>query len=179
MDTHRSDDRFSQDFDGISRREALLVGSGGLAAAIFALRAMPVRAQESTPDTTGGMPEGVNVMPGVTVNVEDMPPAPVQVAVYRITIEPGATAPISTFPFPGLVVVEQGTLTCPGAAGRVVVKPDGTSTTTGDEEVIVNTGESIYVPANVADGARNDGADQIILTAVDFMPGGDMATPTA
>jgi hypothetical protein len=74
MDTHRSDDRFSQDFDGISRREALLVGSGGLAAAIFALRAMPVRAQEATPDTTGGMPEGVNVMPGVTVNVEDMPP---------------------------------------------------------------------------------------------------------
>jgi hypothetical protein len=175
MDTHRSDDRFSQDLDGISRREALLVGSGGLAAAIFALRAMPVRAQEATP----GAPEGVNVMPGVTVNVEDMPPAPVQVAVYRITIEPAATAPISTFPFPGLVVVEQGTLTCPGAAGRVVVKPDGTSTTTGDEEVIVNTGESIYVPANVADGARNDGADQVILLAVDFMPGADMATPAA
>jgi len=175
MDTHRPDDRFPQDLDGISRREALLVGSGGLAAALFALRATQTRAQEATP----GAPAGVNVMPGVTVNVEDMPPAPVQVAVYRITIEPGATAPVSTFPFPGLVVVEQGTLICPGGAGRVVVKPDGTSTTTSDEEVTVNTGESIYVPANVADGARNDGADQIILTAVDFMPGGDMTTPTA
>lgn len=175
MDTHRPDYRLPQDLDGINRREALLVGSGGLAAALFALRTTQARAQEATP----GAPEGVNIMPGVTVNVEDLPPAPVHVAVYRITIEPGATAPVSTFPFPGLVVVEQGTLTCPGGAGRVVVKPDGTSTTTGDEEVVVNTGESIYVPANVADGARNDGADQIILTAVDFMPGGDMATPTA
>jgi quercetin dioxygenase-like cupin family protein len=174
MDTHRPDYRLPQDLDGISRREALLVGSGGLAAALFALRTTPVRAQEATP----GMPAGVNIVPGVTVNVEDMPAAPVAVAVYRITIESGGTAPVSTLPFPSIVVVEQGTLICPGGAPRYVIAPDGTTTEYGDEEIMINVGEAIYVPANVPDGARNDGTEQLMLLAVDMMPGGDMATPT-
>ena len=179
MDTHRPDYRLPQDLAGITRREALLVGSGGLAAALFALRITQARAQEATPGSNGGMPQGVTIVPGVTVNVTDMPPAPVAVAIYRITIEPGATAPVSTFPFPTLVVVEQGTLTCPGGAPRYVITPDSTTTEYGDEEIVINVGEAIYVPANVPDGARNDGTEQIGLLAVDLMPGGDMGTPTA
>ena len=125
------------------------------------------------------MPEGVTIVPGVAVNVWDMPPAPVAVAVYRITIEPSGVAPVSTFPFPTIVVVEQGTLICPGGSPRFVIAPDGTTTEYGDEYITINVGEAIYVPANVPDGARNDGAEQISLLAIDLMPGEDVGTPTA
>ena len=178
MDSKQTRTRPARDAHEVTRREALLAGSGGLALALFTLSAVRARAQEATP-SPGGMPEGVTIEPGVTVGVADMPAAPVAVAIYRITIEPGATVPNSTFPFPTIVVVEQGTLTCPGGAPRYVIKPDGTTTEYGDEDITVNVGEAIYVPTNVLDGARNDGTEQIILLAVDMMPGEAMGTPTA
>ena len=95
MDIRRPDDRLSQESDGVSRRSVVLFGAGGLTTALFALRTAQVRAQEATP-SPGGMPAGVEIAPGVTVNVTDMPPAPVAVAVYNITIEPGGSAPVST-----------------------------------------------------------------------------------
>jgi quercetin dioxygenase-like cupin family protein len=178
MDIHRPDDRLSQESDGVSRRTVVLFGAGGLTTALFALQTARAHAQEATP-SPGGMPAGVEIAPGVTVNVTDMPPAPVAVAIYRLTIEPGGVSPVSTFPFPSIIVIEQGTLICPGGAPRYFITPDGTTTEYGDEEIVLTVGEALYVPANVPDGARNDGTEQVIVLAVDLMPGGDMATPTA
>ena len=179
MTATRSSDPDPVQLIDVSRREVLLrAGAGGLALALATRAIMPAAAQESSP-APGGMPEGVTIEPGVTVNVSDIPPAPVAVAIYRIVIEPGGVAPVSTLPFPSIVVVEQGTLICPGGAPRYVIAPDGTTTEYGDEDITINLGEALYGPANVPDGARNDGAEQLIVLAVDLMLGEDMATPTA
>src|SRR5688572_16923685 len=163
MEPNRSEDHAPVQSDGLSRREALLRDvAGGLALALLARGVDVARAQEGTPAPEGGLPPGVAIVPGTSALVEDMPPAPVQVSIYRITLEPGASVPVSTFPFPSVSLVEQGTLICPGGAGRVVIAADGSTREVGDEEVTINTGEGLYVPANVGDGARNDGTEQIV-----------------
>jgi quercetin dioxygenase-like cupin family protein len=124
------------------------------------------------------MPEGVNILPGVNVNVEDMPAAPVQVSIYHLTLDAGANIPPSSAPYPEIVVAEKGTLICPGAAGRYLIKTDGTATEVGDEDVTVNQGDALYTPANALDGARNDSSEQIDVLVIDFLAGGE-ATPTA
>jgi quercetin dioxygenase-like cupin family protein len=178
MDTEQTRFGASLHSDGITRREAVLGGTGGLALALLALGATQTRAQEATPSPSGGLPEGVNFLPGVNVNVEDMPAAPVMVSIYHLTLEAGATIPSSSAPYPEIVVAEKGTLICPGAAGRYLIKPDGTSMEVGDEDVTVNQGEALYTPANALDGARNDSSEQIDVLVIDFLAGGE-STPTA
>jgi|SwirhisoilCB2_FD_contig_71_5872649_length_1397_multi_3_in_0_out_0_2 hypothetical protein len=178
MDTKQTSVRSSPHAHGFSRREALLGGGGGLAMAFFTLGVLQARAQEASPSPAGGMPAGVNVLPGVNVNVEDMPVAPVQVAIYHLTLDAGANIPSSSAPYPEIVVAEKGTLICPGAAGRYLIKPDGTTTEVGDEDVTVNQGEALYTPANALDGARNDSSEQIDVLVIDFLAGTE-ATPTS
>ena len=72
--------------------------------------------------------------------------------------------------YPDLAYVESGTLICPGEAPRFLIRADGSVEEVGDEDVTVNTGEAIYIPPNVLDGARNEGTDLLSLLAVDFVP---------
>jgi quercetin dioxygenase-like cupin family protein len=178
MDTKQSRFGAASHSDGITRREAVLGGTGGLALALFALRATQARAQEATPSPAGGMPAGVGVLPGVDVNVEDMPAAPVKVSIYHLTLEAGTNIPPSSAPYPEIAFAEKGTLICPGAAGRYLIKSDGTSMEVGDEDVTVNEGDALYTPANALDGARNDSSEQITVLIIDFLAGGE-ATPTS
>jgi hypothetical protein len=178
MDTHRPHDRLSQESEGITRRQVVRLGGGGIATTLVAVGAIQARAQEATPSPSGGMPEGVNILPGVNVNVEDMPASPVQVSIYHLTLNAGASVPASSAPFPEIVVAEKGTLICPGASGRYLIKADGTSMEVGDEDVVVNQGEALYTPTNVLDGARNDSSEQISVLVIDFLADGE-ATPTA
>jgi hypothetical protein len=89
----------------------------------------------------------------VPIRKEDVPRRPFMISVYRVTHEPGAGVPPSTFAYPGFAYVETGTLTCPGAAPRYLIRADGSVEEVGDEDVTVNTGESIYIPPVVLDGA--------------------------
>jgi mannose-6-phosphate isomerase-like protein (cupin superfamily) len=50
----------------------------------------------------------------------------------------------------------------------------------GDEDVTVNLGESIYIPPDVPDGARNEGTDLLTVLRIELVPTeGGMATPSA
>jgi hypothetical protein len=66
-----------------------------------------------------------------------------------------------------------------GRPARVLISKDGTVRDVGDETVTVQPGESFYIPANVPDGARNDGTELHVSLGVDLIPAEGMATPTS
>lgn len=164
-----------------SRREVVGSAATGLALALFARAYSQSAAQEATPAAAGGLPPGVAIIPmiDVPVPVADVPNGPFKISIYRITLEPGSVIPASSFPYPDLTYVESGTLICPGAAPRYLIHADGSVEEVGDEDVTVNTGEAIYIPPNVVDGARNDGNELLTTLSVDLVPLEAMATPTA
>ena len=188
MDTHRPDVQVPSQTGGVSRREALLrVGAGGIAAAFFARGFGRAGAQSGTPaaaagtPTGGGLPAGVSMAPVIDIPIrpEDVPTGPFQVSVYHLTLEPGAVIPMSSFPYPNTVYVESGTLVCPGFGPRFIIGADGSVREVGDEDATVNTGEAIYHPPDVVDGAENRGTVPVSLLAVDLVPTEGMATPAA
>ena len=178
MNTQRSDG-IILDGDGVSRRVLARVGAGGLAAALLTGGLSPARAQEGTPAPEGGMPPGMAVGPLTNMTVADMPPAPVTVSYYRLTIEPGAIGPASSFLFPSILFIESGVAVCPGDGPRFVTRAGGAMEEVGDEDVTLNPGDAIYVPANVLDGVENRGTVQVVAVGIDLMPGETMATPSA
>jgi quercetin dioxygenase-like cupin family protein len=179
MNTPRSDDSVAPELAGVSRRTVVGRSATGLALALLARSFSQAAAQEATPAAEGGLPEGMSVSPVLEAAViADMPPAPVGITIFHMTLEPGAVTPISTFAFPSLGYTESGTTTCPGEEGRVVYGPDGTVQASGAGDLPVPTGSSIYTPANVGDGARNDGTEPTTMLMIQFMPAGEMGTPT-
>src|SRR5215204_527115 len=156
----------------LTRRTLLGAGTTGLALALMARSYSQAVAQDATPAAEGGAPEGLAVIgeSSIPIPAADIPAGGFTVYILRLTLEPGASAPASSVPHPGLDHVETGTLTCPGGAPRFLVAADGSVREVGDEDVTVNTGESIYVPANVADGARNDGTDLLTILHIEFVP---------
>jgi hypothetical protein len=178
MTVSRSDTPVSPE-SAVSRRTVLGVTITGAAITLLSHGVAAVSAQDATPAAEGGLPEGMSVSPVLEAAViADMPPAPVGITIFHMTLEPGAVTPISTFAFPSLGYTESGTTTCPGEEGRVVYGPDGTVQASGAGDLPVPTGSSIYTPANVGDGARNDGTEPTTMLMIQFMPAGEMGTPT-
>jgi mannose-6-phosphate isomerase-like protein (cupin superfamily) len=165
--------------DGFSRRTVVSVGGTGLALALLARSISQGSAQEATPAAEGGMPEGLGFTVLSSVTLDDAPPAPIVLNLWRATMEPGASIPISSFPYPSVFYVEAGPVVCPGSGPRFLIRKDGTVRDVGDETVTVQPGESFYIPANVPDGARNDGTELHVSLGVDLIPAEGMATPTA
>jgi hypothetical protein len=179
MDVHQPDDHVPDDPLDLSRREVLLrVGTGGMAVALLARSLSAAQAQEATPAAEGGMPPGLGFTVLSSVTLDDAPPAPIVLNLWRATMEPGASVPISSFPYPSVFYVEAGPVVCPGSAPRFLISKDGTVRDVGDETVTVQPGESFYIPANVPDGARNDGTELHVSLGVDLIPAEGMATPT-
>jgi hypothetical protein len=181
MNTPQSDDFVAPALAGVSRRTVVGGSATGLAIALLARAAHPAAAQEATPAAEGGLPPGLSItdlIKGQGAAIGDMPPAPVSITMMRMTLEPGASSPPSSFPFPSLGYTESGTTTCPGEEGRVVYGPDGTVQASGAGDLAVPAGSSIYTPANVADGARNDGTEPTTMLMINFIPAGEMGTPT-
>jgi quercetin dioxygenase-like cupin family protein len=168
--------------DGLTRRTMVGAGATGLALALLARNVSRTRAQDSTPAAEGGMPEGVGIKPiiDIPVRLEDVPSGPFKISLYDLTLEPGAVIPQSSFPYPNSVYVESGTLVCPGRGPRYLIHADGSVEEFADEgDITINTGEAIYHPPDVIDGAENRGTDQVVLLAVDLVPIEEMATPSA
>jgi len=177
----RIDPAVSSEPDGLTRRTVVGASATGLALALLARSFSQAAAQDATPAAGGGMPEGLGVIgtSNIPIPAADIPAGGFTVSILRLTLEPGATAPASSVPHAGLDHVETGTLTCPGGAPRFLVAADGSVREVGDEDVTVNLGESIYIPPNVADGARNDGTDLLTILHIEFIPTAEMATPSA
>ena len=174
--------RVAPETSDLSRRSLLGASATGLALALLARNVSQARAQDSTPAGEGGMPEGVGIKPIIDIPIrpEDVPSGPFKISLYDLTLEPGAVIPQSSFPYPNSVYVESGTLVCPGQGPRYLIHADGSVEEFADEgDITINTGEAIYHPPDVIDGAENRGTDQVVLLAVDLVPIENMATPSA
>jgi quercetin dioxygenase-like cupin family protein len=127
------------------------------------------------------MPAGVAATPLINIPVPatDVPADGFTLSLARITFEVGAVSPESTLAYPEIAYVESGTLICPGGAPRYIIAADGSVREIGEGEFPVETGEAIYVPANVLDGGRNDRPEQLSLLIIDLLPMEAMATPAA
>ncbi|HEY7032982.1 MAG TPA: hypothetical protein VH482_16675 [Thermomicrobiales bacterium] len=179
MDTHLSPHPAPARSDGVSRREVLLgIGVSGLGIALFARGIEAASAQDATP-AANGLPPGVGLTPLITIPIRDMPTAPFSLSLTRLTLEPGASVPNSSVPFPEIAFTESGTLTCPGGDGRWVYAPDGTVTASGPGDHPVPAGSAIYTAPNALDGARNDGTEPVSALVIDLVPAEGAATPTA
>jgi hypothetical protein len=173
----------------LGRRAALVrLGAAGVAAAVLGRRR--AAAQEATPATTG---ECVATAPPMDASgiafaqllvggiVPDMPPGPVEVRLSRLAMAPGTTIEAAAVPYPFLMYMETGTTACPGGPGRIGYGPDGTviEETTGEGIQYTPAGATQYVPANVPDGAGNEGPGLMSSLVIEFVPVGAGATPAA
>ena len=180
MNAPRIDPAVSLEPGGLTRRTMVGAGATGLALALLARTMSRAAAQDATP-AEGGMPEGFAVIGAsdIPIPAADMPAGGFTLSIVRFTLEPGKTVPASSVSHPGVDHVETGTLICPGGAPRFLVSADGSVREVGDGDVTVNLGESIYVPANVPDGARNEGTDLLTVLHIELIPAAEMATPSA
>jgi len=181
VNTPRIDPAVSSELDGLTRRTVVGASATGLALALLARSFSQAAAQDATPAAGGGLPEGMAIIgsSNIPIPAADIPAGGFTLSIARLTLEPGKTIPASSVPHAGLDHVETGTLICPGGAPRFLVAADGSVREVGDEDVTVNLGESIYIPPNVADGARNEGTDLLTILHIEFIPTAEMATPSA
>ena len=115
--------------------------------------------------------------------LDELPAAPAELHVYRLTIAPGVYFPPAPTPGPETVLVESGVLTCRcGAEGHPcsVLRVDGTREEQPiDQDFDLNPGDVLLQPANVPDAAGNNGTEPLVLMVVDIFPSAGMGTPTA
>lgn len=148
-----------------------------------------MQAQEATPEAgqcvTTAPPldaSGIAFVPLLVGGiVADMPPGPIEVRISRLAMAPGTLIEPAAVPYPSLMYIETGTTACPGAPGRIVYGPDGTVVAEATEEEVQYTpaGSTQYIPANVADGAGNEGTELMSSIIIEFVPVAEGGTPTA
>jgi hypothetical protein len=179
--------RESQAAIGLSRRSAVSGIAIGAAAALVA-RGLSTTAQNATPAagecvaTVPPLEDGIGfaqlLVGGI---VRDMPASPVEVRISRLAMAPGTTIDAEAFPYPSLMYIETGTTACPGGPGRVGYGPDGTiiEATTGEGIQYTPAGSTQYIPANVPDGAGNEGPGLMSSIIIEFVPVAEGGTPAA
>lgn len=170
----------------VSRRAAVgRLVIGGAAAALLAPG--HAAAQDATPAagecvaTAPPLEDGIGfaqlLVGGI---IHDMPAGPIEVRISRLAMAPGTTIEASAVPYPALMYMETGTTACPGGPGRIGYGPDGTiiEETTGEGIQYTPAGATQYIPANVPDGAGNEGPGLMSSIIIEFVPVDQSATPT-
>ena len=157
---------------------ALVIGVGS--------RVLPTAAQEETPTSEEEL-EGVSFEPLGFGTTEELPAAPAELLLARVTLDPGAGFPIEEDdPSVGLLYVESGSLTIrveapvtviraatiaafatPGAAEGEVTPPEEVAAWT---EYTLNERDSVVIPANVAGEVRNDGTEPAVAMGALIIP---------
>lgn len=172
MGTEHPDDLNAFEPDGLSRRDMLVLGVGGLAFALVAQGSEAALAQDATPAADSGMPEGLGFASLGGAPVRDLPTKPFTIQVARVTLEPGALAPNSSAPYPSLTHVEEGEgVVCPpGGEGRWIYDSEGKVVASGAGEYPFPLGTWCYTAPDTMDGARNDGSEQASLLIIDLVP---------
>jgi hypothetical protein len=188
MDSRSESVTVTESTGNLSRRATvrrLVIGGGAAALAARALE--PVAAQEATPTagecvaTAPPIEDGIGfaqlLVGGI---VHDMPAGPVEVRISRLAMAPGTTIEAAAAPYPALMYMETGTTACPGGPGRIGYGPDGTiiEETTGEGIQYTPAGATQYIPANVPDGAGNEGPGLMSSIIIEFVPVEQTATPT-
>jgi hypothetical protein len=166
---------------GVSRRTAVgRLVVGGAAAAFFAHNPDAAWAQDATPSagecvaTAPPAQDGVGLAPLLVGGVvRDMPAGPVEVRITRLSLEPGASVPPATLPYPALMYIETGESTCPGNPGKIMYGADGAvlHETTGQAAGhVCPPGTTWYIPGGIEDAAANEGVELMSSLLVEFVP---------
>jgi hypothetical protein len=164
-----------------------LAGGGALAALVAALGSQPIRvaAQESTPVTITGFEElGLTVGTLFSTQIEDLPAAPVEVSLARVTSQPGDGDLDDYFTFPGpvLFIVESGQIICRcGTADDpcIILRTEGANEPAPPvpADIPLGPGEGLYIPTNTPDSFTNPGPDPQVEVDLTIWPAGAQATP--
>jgi hypothetical protein len=180
---------------GLSRRTAvsgMVAGAAVAATGLFGRSSGRTSAEEATPaagqcvamappaDATG-MGFASLLVGGI---VRDMPSGPTEVRISWFTLAPGVVFQPVALPYPSFLYIETGESACPGGPGRIAYGPDGTIIAEMTEAGVhvCSTGTTWYVPANIPDGAGNEGTQLMSSIIVEFVPvegGGTSAAGTS
>ncbi len=179
----------------LSRRTALRLSGGALAALLFAGSTRPhaLAAQDASPAAT---PTGATGTTTQAMGVGQPAAAPgLELSLRRITIAPGGRVPAHSHPGALVIFVEAGTWGYTALGGTVQLTraavggtPTPAETMPMGTEVILNPGDWLFVE-DPQDDVRNAGQDDVVLLIAGltrvgepfttFMAGMEMgATPT-
>jgi hypothetical protein len=172
----------------VSRRTAIgRLVIGGTAATLLAPG--HATAQDATPEAGQCVATAPPTQDGIGLAsllvggfVQDMPAGPVEVRITRFTLEPGASVPPGTLPYPALMYIETGESTCPGNPRKIMYGADGTVMyeTTGEAAShVCPAGTTWYIPGGIEDAAANEGTELMSSLIIEFVPVEQSATPTA
>ena len=190
MDNQQVPETRQTNHEDMSRRTAIgRFVIGGVGTALFARDHRVVQAQEATPGTdecvttAPTMDEsGIAFVPLLVGGIiHDMPAGPIEVRISRLAMAPGTTIEPAASPYPALMYIETGTTACPGRPGRIGYGPDGTiiEETTGEGIQYTPAGATQYIPADVPDGAGNEGSELMSSIIIEFVPVEQTATPSS
>ena len=189
MESEQIDVRQAKSVSRLPRRSVTggLVGGSALAALVAALGARPtqVAAQEATPVTITDFEElGLTVGPLFSIQVEDLPPPPVEMSLVRTTSQPGDGDLEDYFTFPGPVafIVESGQIICRCGTAEdpcIILRSEGTNEPAPPvpADIPLGPGEGLYIPTNTPDSFTNPGPDPQVEVDLTLWPVGAQATP--
>jgi hypothetical protein len=189
MESEQIDARQAKSVSRLPRRSVTggLVGGSALAALVAALGARPtqVAAQEATPVTITDFEElGLTVGPLFSIQVEDLPPPPVEMSLVRTTSQPGDGDLEDYFTFPGPVafIVESGQIICRCGTAEdpcIILRSEGTNESAPPvpADIPLGPGEGLYIPTNTPDSFTNPGPDPQVEVDLTIWPVGAQATP--
>jgi hypothetical protein len=189
MESEQIDARQAKSVSRLPRRSVTggLVGGSALAALVAALGARPtqVAAQEATPVTITDFEElGLTVGPLFSIQVEDLPPPPVEMSLVRTTSQPGDGDLEDYFTFPGPVafIVESGQIICRCGTAEdpcIILRSEGTNEPAPPvpADIPLGPGEGLYIPTNTPDSFTNPGPDPQVEVDLTIWPVGAQATP--
>ncbi|MDQ3044496.1 MAG: cupin domain-containing protein [Chloroflexota bacterium] len=155
-------------------------------------------AQEATPSTDDFAPEGLTFAPIAFTTTDQLPAAPVDFYLARVTFDPGAGFPVEASDASvTLVSIESGSLTfqfdapisvtraatmaafaTPGLDESAIPAPEEMAAGT---EFTMTAGDSAYFPANIAGEVRNDGQEPavVLIASIEPLDAAEAATPAA
>jgi quercetin dioxygenase-like cupin family protein len=114
--------------------------------------------------SAGAKAEGVVWQPLARITVEKLPPAPVFIALTRVTYDTGAAQPSQSRPGPVLEYVESGRMELEARGGLTVLR--GRPDTAGQPETIdqgtpvtLGPGDSVFIAGGTGTSARNPGEE--------------------
>lgn len=148
-----------------------------------------VSAQDDATPEAGVLPVGVGISPLLTALFEEAPTTPAALQITRLTLQPGTEVPAATLDGTSVILVEVGTLTtmCGGDAGecRVIAGPASQDPNAApspapiDQELSLEPGSGLVVPAGVPNTIKNTGTEVLSLLIVVLQPTVPAATPEA
>jgi hypothetical protein len=149
---------------------------------------VPARAQDQATPEAGVLPVGVGISPLLTALLEEVPASPAAMQISRLTLQPNTAIPAATLEGISVILVEVGSLSaqCGGETGACTViagpaSPDPNAAPTdapADQEVTLEPGSGLVVPAGVPNAMRNAGSEVLSLLIVVIQPAQPSGTPT-